>query len=101
MTKVMGRNRAILFTLGEICFTRGVCELVDGHGLDPMQYLLRHAHGMWGDLEDGDKAQNEEAVKNGGRIFSAYNLAEMPESRLWVITEADRSVTTLLLPNEY
>ncbi|HHF0534521.1 TPA: hypothetical protein ACPHXL_003482 [Vibrio alginolyticus] len=89
------------FNLGAVVMTRGVGELMKEHGLEPIQYLRRHAFGDWGDLEDEDKAQNEEAVVHGGRIFSAYNLTGMPESRLWVITEADRSVTTFLLPSEY
>lgn len=89
------------FKLGAVVMTRGVSELMKEHGLEPIQYLRRHAHGDWGDLDDQDKATNEEAVIHGGRIFSAYNLSDMPESRLWVITEADRSVTTFLLPSEY
>ena len=92
---------ALKFTLGAVVMTCGVSELMNEHGLEPIEYLLRHANGDWGDLEGEDKALNEDAVIHGGRIFSAYNLTDMPESRLWVITEADRSVTTFLLPSEY
>jgi hypothetical protein len=88
------------FTLGRVVATRGVLELMNEQGLQPFHYLGRHVHGDWGDVGDLDKALNEDAVANGCRIFSAYNLADMPD-RLWVITEADRSVTTLLLPREY
>ncbi|WP_247687617.1 hypothetical protein [Pseudoalteromonas luteoviolacea] len=81
--------------------TRGVSDLMKEHGLEPIQYLRRHAYGEWGDIEEDDAQANEDALANGGRIFSAYNLVGMPESRLWVITEADRSATTFLLPSEY
>lgn len=89
------------FTLGRVVATRGVLEMMNEQGLQPFHYLHRHVNGDWGDMADSDKASNEDAVANGRRIFSAYNLVGMPESRLWVITEADRSVTTLLLPSEY
>jgi hypothetical protein len=88
------------FTLGRVVATRGVLELMNEQGLEPLHYLSRHVNGDWGDLGVLDRALNEDAVANGCRIFSAYNLAGMPD-RLWVITEADRSVTTLLLPREY
>ena len=88
------------FRLGRVCMTRKVSELVE-YGLNIYQYLGRHVNGDWGDIDEGDKQQNEESVMNGGRIFSAYNLSGMPKSRLWVITEADRTVTTFLLPCEY
>lgn len=89
------------FTLGKVVATQGVLALMTEQGLEPHQYLRRHVNGDWGDLGVLDKALNEDAVTHGCRICSAYNLVGMPESRLWVITEADRSVTTLLLPSEY
>ena len=55
--------------------------------------------GDWGLLEDEDWALNDEALREGGRLFSAYGTSK--GQRLWVITEADRSVTTILLPQEY
>ena len=58
-----------------------------------------HAAGRWGDLCDEDKAMNDDAVKLGGRVFSAYRLRDC--KKIWVITEADRSSTTVLLPEEY
>ncbi len=61
--------------------------------------LNRHAAGDWGDLDPEDRRANDSAVASGGRVFSAYNI---PESRrLWVITEHDRSATTILLPEDY
>jgi hypothetical protein len=68
------------------------------NGVNLLKYLERHLSGDWGDLDDEDKAENDFSVKNGFRILSAYNT---PSGRLWVITEADRSVTTFLLPEEY
>jgi hypothetical protein len=61
--------------------------------------LNRHFSGDWGDLEQEDKDANDEALKNGSRIFSAFE--DSMGERLWVITEADRSATTLLLPEDY
>ncbi len=101
MENVVNKSVNILkFELGAVVMTRGVSELSE-YGLNLLQYLRRHVSGDWGDIEEGDRLQNEESVMHGGRIFSAYNLSGMPESRLWVITEADRSVTTFLLPCEY
>ena len=59
--------------------------------------LARHACGDWGDLDTYDSAANETALKVGARILSAFNLSE----RIWIITEADRASTTILLPDEY
>ena len=62
--------------------------------------IARHMAGDWGDdMDEEDKAANDCAVKNGGRILSAYILSD--GTRIWIITEADRSTTTLLLPEEY
>jgi hypothetical protein len=82
------------FPLGRLLATPGVLEL----GVDLWPLLLRHARGDWGDLEAEDRDANERAVRFGGRIVSAYTL---PEGRLWIITESDRSATTALLPDEY
>ena len=65
-----------------------------------MPYLHRHLNGDWGDLDDYDKRQNDAALESGeDRLFSSYQVA--PGLQLWIITEWDRSVTTLLLPSEY
>lgn len=63
-----------------------------------MRCLERHANQDWGDLDAEDKKTNDDAVKRGGRVLSAY---ELRGDKLWIITEADRSVTTLLTPEEY
>jgi hypothetical protein len=60
--------------------------------------LQRHVAGDCGDMDAEDKATNESAITHGGRVFSSYNVAE---GRLWIITEADRSSTTILLPGDY
>jgi len=66
---------------------------------DVLQALARHQEGDWGDLGDEDKESNEKAVWMGGRIFSAYRAST--GEKFWVITEADRKSTTVLLPEEY
>jgi len=63
------------------------------------QIITRHASGDWGDLDQEDKRENQLSLERGFRIFSAYNTAK--DIRVWVITEADRSCTTALLPQDY
>ena len=87
-----------LFPLGSIVATPGALDLLEQLGENPMTYLSRHARGDWGDLCDDDKAENDFSVPRCLRILSAYKT---PKGKLWVITEADRSATTLLLPDEY
>ena len=65
----------------------------------PAEFLIRHKHGDWGELDPEDVRENERALTYGGRLFSAY--ATRTGGRLWVITEWDRSATTMLLPSEY
>jgi len=67
-------------------------------GGHPFEYLARHATGDWGGLCAFDRRQNEIALREGYRVLSSY---EMTARRVWIITEADRSVTTILLPQEY
>jgi hypothetical protein len=83
-----------LFEPGRITATPGALAL----GLDLLAYLQRHLTGDWGDLGPHDRQENRYALKRTLRIFSAYDT---PAGRLWVITEADRSATTFLLPDEY
>lgn len=83
-----------LFKLGQIVSTPGAIEL----GVDLLSYLSRHITGDWGDMCDKDKIENNDAVKVGNRVFSSY---QTPAGKLWIITEADRSSTTFLLPDEY
>jgi hypothetical protein len=67
-------------------------------GIDPWPYLARHLAGDWGDLDPADVAENQFRLEHGLRLLSAYNT---PAGRLCIITEADRSVTMFLLPDEY
>ncbi|MBA7480215.1 hypothetical protein ES707_15664 [subsurface metagenome] len=91
------------FTLGQLVMTRGVNDRV----ADNTQFakfvtesLARHARGDWGDMCDEDKAENDLALERGDlRLFSAYESPEQP--KIWIITEADRSATTILFPDEY
>ena len=86
-----------LFPLGQVCGTPGAQE-----GVLPLilrDALIRHQSGDWGDICDADRAENELALEHGFRVHSAYEYAGQP--KFWVITEADRSVTTFLLPSEY
>ena len=94
---VVSRSR---FSTGQLVMTAGVDELVRQGRLNPSSYLRRHISGDWGDLDDSDRRQNDAALKSGeDRLFSSYQVA--PDLKLWIITEWDRSVTTLLLPSEY
>lgn len=88
------------FNPGQVVMTSGVDSLVQQGQLNPRPYLLRHLSGDWGDLSDNDRRQNDAALKSGeDRLFSAYEVG--PSLKVWVITEWDRSVTTVLLPSEY
>ena len=62
-------------------------------------FLARHAQGDWGDVNEGDRQANEDALKDGGRLFSVYRASD--GRKFWIITEADRSVTTILLVEDY
>jgi hypothetical protein len=87
------------FPVGEIVATAGVMALAE-KGVDLMAYLKRHVQGDWGDLDDHDKAANDDSLKYGGEwLLSSYEIAD--HGTIWIITEADRSKTTLLLPDEY
>lgn len=87
------------FPLGRVASTPGALEALRSSGETPEKFLRRHASGDWGEVDAEDKRTNDQAVGRGLRILSAYDTAK--GQRLWVITEADRSSTTLLLPDEY
>ena len=89
-----------LFLPGQIVATRGALELLERHRECPETFLRRHLEGDWGDLCPEDVEGNTEALKYGFRVMSSYPLGPRRE-KLWVITESDRSVTTLLLPDDY
>jgi hypothetical protein len=85
-------------SLGKVVATPGALKLFMESGGHPFDYLARHATGDWGDLCAFDRRQNETALRDGYRVFSSYDV---PAGKVWIITEADRSVTTILLPEEY
>lgn len=87
------------FALGQILATPGALDALESAGQHPTDLLNRHVAGDWGDLSDEDKAENDFSLDKQLRIFSAYILSN--GVKVWVITEADRSATTLLLPEEY
>jgi hypothetical protein len=84
--------------LGRVVATPGALKLLMEAGGHPFDYLARHAAGDWGDLCAFDRRQNEIALREGLRVLSSY---EVHTGRVWIITEADRSITTILLPEEY
>ena len=92
------RTRSIRLPLGHVVATPGALVVVRDHGLDIVGLLHRHRSGDWGTVSDHDARANDLALQNGTRVLSAY---ETPGGRLWIITEADRSATTVLLPSEY
>ncbi|MFP3477983.1 hypothetical protein [Burkholderia ambifaria] len=89
-----------LFPLGRVLATPGAIDLLDRAGTNVDDLLRRHLRGDWGVVCSADARANNLAVVNGRRILSAYELGDRPE-KLWVLTEADRRATTLLLPCEY
>jgi hypothetical protein len=89
-----------LFKLGQIVATPAAIDMLRAAALNPLLFLGRHAFGDWGQIDDDDREANRAALKNGSRLISSYTI-NRNNDRLWIITEADRSVTTLLLPQEY
>jgi hypothetical protein len=87
------------FPLGRVLATPGALDTLEQLNLNGFDLLSRHQAGDWGEMTDGDKQENEFSIDKELRIFSSYKIGE--GSKLWIITEADRSVTTLLLPSEY
>lgn len=87
------------FPPGQIVATPGALEALSDAGQTPLEFLRRHLMGDWGEVDATDAAENELALQEGYRLLSAYRTKL--GVKLWIITEADRSVTTLLLPDEY
>jgi hypothetical protein len=87
------------FSLGQILATPGALEALEESNQSPSDYLAMHMNGQWGDVCPEDAEENELSIREGFRILSSYKTNK--GVRIWVITEADRTVTTLLLPSEY
>jgi hypothetical protein len=85
--------------LGFVVATPGALTALEDAGQSPSEFLLRHESGDWGDVCPEDWEENELSMREGFRLLSSYHLAT--GTKIWVITEWDRSVTTILLPEEY
>jgi hypothetical protein len=92
--------RIINFKFGQLVITPGALTALQDSGESPWVFLIRHVAGDWGDVDKHDKEQNDQALDNGSRLFSAYTTAK--GEKIWVITEAEpRSSTCILTPDEY
>ncbi len=95
------------FPIGGVFATRGVEDLAEGNpefAKFLQASLDRHVKGDWGDVDAADKRTNDQALKDGDRLLSAYIDKRFPQhgiATIWIITEWDRSVTTILFPDEY
>lgn len=95
-------RKEMKFNPGQLVVTRGVHELIkenDDFAAHVHLSMTRHLAGDWGNLCDDDRVANELALKHGDRLFSVYEKEGLP--KIWIITEWDRSVTTVLFPEEY
>jgi hypothetical protein len=88
-----------LFPLGQTVATPGALEAFEHNFQGPSEFLNRHQSGDWGEVPPDDKNENELSLKQGFRLLSAYHLRN--GTKIWIITEADRSSTCILLPEEY
>jgi hypothetical protein len=98
-TEAKTMQSTVLFPLGRTFITPAAQEAIRDAGQLPLEFLLRHQSGDWGDLCREDKNENEYSIANGFRILSKYHTTE--GVALYVISEWDRSATTILLPDEY
>jgi hypothetical protein len=89
----------IRFPLGRVVATPGALSALEKAEQSPAEFLDRHVNGDWGEVTDADKQENERSVEQGLRILSAYTTSA--GDTIWILTEADRSATTILLPEEY
>jgi hypothetical protein len=89
----------IRFPLGRVVATPGALSALQKAEQLPAAFLDRHVNGDWGEVPDADKQENELSVERGFRILSAYTTSA--GDKIWILTEADRSATTILLPEEY
>jgi hypothetical protein len=89
----------IKFSPGTVVATQGALAAFQASGDDPLALLVKHISGDWGNVDEHDRVENELSLRHGLRLLSAYTLSN--GTKVWVITEADRSATTFLLPDEY
>ena len=86
------------FELGRVVATPGALDLCEEANVSPSSIIHRHAWGDWGEIPPEDARENERSLKYGWRVMGSYPVGD---GTIWVLTEADRSATTLLLPREY
>jgi hypothetical protein len=99
ITEETTNTTLVRFQLGQLFLTRGAIEALEEARQSPQEFISRHARLEQGELSNEDQRENEFSVDKHLRIFSAFKTKK--GEKVWVITEADRSVTTLLLPSEY
>jgi hypothetical protein len=92
-------RKLALFRLGQIVATPGALQALERAGETPQKFLERHVCGDWGDLDEEDRQENALSLEHSFRLLSAYQTTA--GEKLWVITEANRTLTTILLPAEY
>ena len=95
----MHRTTKPLFDLGQLVATPGALAALEKTGQTPMEFLSRHVTGDWGDIPEEDRKENQYSLEHGFRLLSSYRTNA--DQVVWVITEANRSHATLLLPDEY
>ena len=91
---------APLFDLGRVVATPGALELLTATETNPAELLERHVSGDWGEVPTEDARENARSLKHGWRVMSSYPIGEDGE-KVWIVTEADRSSTCILLPEDY
>jgi hypothetical protein len=99
MNHTKRKRETFRFDFGRLVATPGALAAIAESGQCPTDFLSRHLRCDWGDVSKDDAALNDAAVDSGERLLSAYTT--LKAQRLWIITEADRSATTILLPDEY
>jgi hypothetical protein len=92
-------SSVVRFALGQTFITPGAEEALEIAGQTAIEFLRRHVTGDWGELSDNDVKENELSLERGLRLLSRYQTTK--GERFWIITEADRTATTILLPSEY
>jgi hypothetical protein len=99
MTRTHTTDKPLLFPLGRMLATPAALRVLDSAGQSPFEFIARHVRGDWGDCTPEDATENDLSVNHCSRIFSVYHTRD--GRKLWVITEADRCATTVLLPSDY
>lgn len=94
------RKSLAKFALGKVCASKGASEAFKKAEVSPYWFIAKHQEGDWGDISEFDKARNNSAVRDGFFVLSAHILPKTGE-KILIVTESDRSATTLLLPEEF